>query len=1606
MEKQMADKDFVTIKETTSSDYVLPQMCYIPSDQVYTPSNVTDELQSELPESVRNIYNSKLDELNNDVANAINSYQDADELNRIFDETARDNMKNQTFSTITELVERGLPSSMAVELYKSQQAYNQSYGSGLYAALAEQRCVNQASDNLIMQSSYLDTEDNSARLYESMQNTMVNYQALDDMVTKADARNNERNIATKAAIGVSAILPFEENWNAARRFKNIIKNRLGDAPEVKAIGDSWNMNKVAEAARNGLRRAATGSINDFKQLLNDIDQDLLEDAGLTLGDRANFWNQVRNTTIGLNRFAFGAEIVGLVPIVKAGATAGKTAAITTGSLAKGVAKSALETSKMATSFDALAGIGKLSTKPLSMLRMVGNKKSAQAGLDSLMSMSVAERTLDPVATSKAIKDASREWLENGMPSAFSANAYKTSSVLSTQKMDILSDAMQGIEDAQDASKAISLAEALDGGLIKDIKKEVEGEVLQKFANNYLNKKLNYKINLEDINMLSNDKGFSLYTKVGTGKNYNKPFASVKKAKEFADKLNLSNGTYKGFVTENTAEVIVDSTGPYVKIQRDFLDGDKTASLGDLVSKAIKESDLAGKTKNKEFSKSFIGRYLLGANLTADYTTRVLNNLKQADEGRVLRLFNPYFKKLKAVKSKNNIVLDALREETSKQGAYFTTDALKKAGITDDVIEGYKALKIMDDASWLSKMKSTSEDMMANDVKNVYFGKSRIGLGQIVDRPDRAYINMVTDVIEEDNQLVPKVSRVPMSDVKSANVNFVRLTHAIDGDNIVAINNASFNATTPTVMDTMFAYKPGRMLFSQGSGFVKQVIPTTVELASGEKKTIPSEVRTLFAHPAVTQVEKAADTLEAFRQEAIKVSKGKSMAAAQKDIQKIAGWEAVGDFEDFYKLTQGDDALISLHPDAKLVFKRDGEQILFEGQEVKDFNFKGASTSQYTNSEKVLQKKMRSDSNIFNPFNFEEAPRLNAMEEMTVAAENMTRYSSVDDYTKLYADNFQSAFDLYLDKNRSPLNNLLYFNPREHKSKIPDDVANQIYNAQMNYRRMMSTVTPWDEMLERSMYKIADKLVPDLKDAGPNRLAFYRALAAGNPVRKAKAWTFNWYLSGYNPKQLWTQAAASFNAINMHPVSGTYTATYHFPILAYMNSNDKSVLRKAVKTFGLGKANELEEVANIAKKLDVYTQASPAGAFELGTREAALSGTSWLDPASFYLKGEYANRTFTAIQAAKMAYDEGFRASTMTAADFANLVVKQQNLYMNMGRAGTSEMQRGFYGFLTQFKGYQMRFLESMLDAELTAGEKSRLLLGQTVFGGFKGIVGGKYAPKIYASITGNENEPYTPLEEMAYHGLVDYISMVAGNNKSFGAAWSVGLGDLFSMALDNSLVGMPPAASMLVKPFGTAASIYKDFADYLSLDVEDRDFNAFLEGMNQRLAAEKQLPGGMSNMLAAYYSLKTGSKLSYNGQLSVGSQTALDSLCTALGIKDITDDQYSLVLAERTRLEEDEKEQKKVAQQMLGYALNAPSDEVQRMRLKQIRTFIGAISTDNPDLGNKIFHMIYSPDNMRGVKQERYIKLLENMLQDGERYKEEYRKASEEAFERQQEYND
>ena len=60
METQMNDNEFVTTQQTTQDDYVLPQACYVPTEQVYTPLPKTDEEQEEMPEAVRNIYNSKI----------------------------------------------------------------------------------------------------------------------------------------------------------------------------------------------------------------------------------------------------------------------------------------------------------------------------------------------------------------------------------------------------------------------------------------------------------------------------------------------------------------------------------------------------------------------------------------------------------------------------------------------------------------------------------------------------------------------------------------------------------------------------------------------------------------------------------------------------------------------------------------------------------------------------------------------------------------------------------------------------------------------------------------------------------------------------------------------------------------------------------------------------------------------------------------------------------------------------------------------------------------------------------------------------------------------------------------------------------------------------------------------------------------------------------------------------------------------------------------------------------------------------------------------------------------------------------------------------------
>lgn len=185
MESEQKTKDlFLNNNQYSSNDN--QQMCYVPYEPVFKEIEDTSVDGGELSDAVCEVYNSRVKEIQgNDVFMAISSYQDANELNRIYDEAALENERDLKFNTLTELIERGLPTSMAIELYNKQKDYRQAYGSGLYSALLDSRIIGQASDNNIMTSAYIDKNDTSADLYESMQNMIVNLQMINDMAVKA-----------------------------------------------------------------------------------------------------------------------------------------------------------------------------------------------------------------------------------------------------------------------------------------------------------------------------------------------------------------------------------------------------------------------------------------------------------------------------------------------------------------------------------------------------------------------------------------------------------------------------------------------------------------------------------------------------------------------------------------------------------------------------------------------------------------------------------------------------------------------------------------------------------------------------------------------------------------------------------------------------------------------------------------------------------------------------------------------------------------------------------------------------------------------------------------------------------------------------------------------------------------------------------------------------------------------------------------------------------------------------------------------------------------------------------------------------------------------------
>ena len=1532
----------------------LSNRLYVDTNPLYVDTNLENgqTVSNDIPEEFGQVMSDLIAEANGDKKDFLIQDKDLlDMYNRSLDETTKEQADTYINNAVVALAERGAPADKVVEwANKQKKALYPALNSGAYTQVKDQRLLKAAEEDPVIKSLLLGGDETlleTARSLDKFNTGLANYQIIYNKMVEANNTFDEQNILTKAGKGLAsfALMPFVDNINA-RRVSGELKDIFGED-----FGNNWNVNTLYEKTREKLLNLSTQlNENDFKHVVNTIDEALLGLTGYTYGDRSTFWRNIYDQNYRLNNLILGGEALFLAPQLKGLTKAGSLAAKVGGK------KAALQAVSYGALQEVLPGSGiaamtlaKVAKSPVKFLATKGQRKMAaeiasKGFLDSeFMDMAKYSKDFNLMGR-EAMTSASRSVLEetgSGLSKPFIADA----------AVDISkTDAMRTAEAMVSSPNGIDLGLQKAAELTAQIKSsnplwvathKVKNQTEEKFILDVLGNLDSQSKFVRSVTSKNDKDGLVTILELGRADS-NQGFKSIEDAKSFAKNLSITSDDFLGYKVVSTKPKIVSrGDGYFVQLERTYqMNDDALATLGDLTATNIKKEFDAG--VRTEYSGNNILRKI-ATNTVIPHYIRTLNNAYQMAEGRTLELLQG---QLKQVKAGSGPVLDMLLDVTRSRGAWINSKSLVEKGVPEKVINAYEKLRLVEDTSRMLDGQIILRDLEEMGMKNVYSASQRIGLGRVAQNYDAKKVNMLVGMDESTGAL----QTAPFKNTPDFKKNYTvyEMQRAINGSRYIAINNKTIGETPVTWSNTFLSYKPARKTFSQGSGFVKQA-----KLTRDKGKVVDiDEIHTIFSHPNQDSVKRATNLLEEARQIAIRVDQKEiDMAQAERLFGQLPDRELLkySSFDSFYQHC-GKDKLISLDPEAKLVYVPDGGKLpeVIAGISTKDYNRPGISMMEFSNSERIIKQTQRKDATILNPFTLDEAPRVSIDEELGLEVKRILNSSTVTDYTRLFADDFADTFRPFI-KDEDPVVALM---DTTLPKKIQDRTTrNMMENAQQTFARMKSQPTEFDVFMEDTARWTANWIAPGWKSPeGSNRLWLYKKLTHASPTKVLRAYGFHFNLGMWNPRQFYAQAAASVNAAELSPKAAAQITPMYMPIVGYMKSGDKSLRYRIAKSFGV-KEDYIEELVEGAKRLDIWSKGSFGGAYDVAERGKGL----WDDISStwFYDSGEHVNRLYTGLLTVQEQLNKGIKVTEMSNEQILQLINRQQNLYMNMSRAGSSELQRGALGVITQFRGYQMRALELMFDKTLTAGERLRFGLATAVLGGTKGLLGRKHAAMIHSYLEDKFDIP-DYASQAVYNGALDQMVLDMGGNVSIGEFFNVSFGDLIDLAVETN----PPSYSAVGKTIGGLGTIFNGIARY-GRGGESTP-SAYVATLNTiaDMARKGQLPGGPKNAILGLWAYKTGERLNAQGALTDKDLSAFDSAMITLGFRDPHRDLEALAYQKIGNVKDKEEDYVKQLNELFVMAVKAPNDEMRQAYSHAAHTIMSDLREENPLLIDRVLRQL------------------------------------------------
>jgi len=932
-------------------------------------------------------------------------------------------------------------------------------------------------------------------------------------------------------------------------------------------------------------------------------------------------------------------------------------------------------------------------------------------------------------------------------------------------------------------------------------------------------------------------------------------------------------------------------------------GDLAPNIGKLFADYT-EPALKGVKNVKTKVRGTLLDKLLGARGSLPTTWEWLTVLSNRDARVIQNALEPFQKNLDNLsKTKMRWVKD-LKEIF--EGYWPDPKYLLNAGVPEDVVVGLQSLRVIEDVQYMFRTQDILRGLAENNFKRIILGKdpeAPVVTGKIVDPDDANFERWFTTGKDEKGFVATKED---FKGGKFKDFNIIEQVEDLNPDRPAGSYYRIFpkNETRVGPLEAgNFGYIPGgRIYYDPKASFIKQ--PVFATMPSGRKKVV--DVRTIRGASIAADANDYVRELESIREQVIEYlqaspkAQAKTKAGVDAAIREASGkyfsFNSTDDAMDFFKENH-----ISLDPDAKLGVVKEGDDSLMQAddlasllgeKEAEEFK-KYMKRSSYTSSSAI--DRLQRGEGVLDISTDSHLPWIDAAAETKRVIRDTERYGSMNMYTELFANEWYNYFKKILPDNVDPVKAL---RDGKYLAKAPKNLVDKANYARDIHNYIRGIPNRLDAAIERALVNTFNsigedmpwlKKIPFLGNAFEEGTKTFEAVTKLTPLNWLRTWTAHWYLGFFNPRQFFSQSAAIWNTIAISPVHGVQAIPYSLVIPGLVTKYDDATLEAAVaqlKMYGVNTtAKDLKVTVDNVREMGVFGPTVKGGALEgVDTTASKLERLSLVP----FTAGENINRAHSAIVALMDKKMLTTPIKGINPTDFAQLLVRQGDLYMNMGKTGIATAQMsGFGKTVLQMKGFQLRALETVLKRNLTAAERRRLLFFNLVMTGVNGTLGSpRIAYNVYDWMTDNgiSHETALALQE----GLLNTLSRQYGLNidfASFLAPEYLGLADdIMDMAMSSPLkfVAGSTAAGKTWNTIGTTLNFLVG-----KFYKQDDAYNA--SNLLSILAAQKALPSSANRLNTGLHMMFEGRKLSTSGKMVAKDVTNTQAIMTLVGFDTISE---------------------------------------------------------------------------------------------------------------------